>query len=465
MLKQAALSLSVLALATAAPAALAKVSADEAAKLGNELTETGGIAKGNADGTIPEYTGVTNFTDKQKNYTFKELDKLRSDPDALDKAVGERNTPAQFTITAQNYKQYAEKLTASQIAMFEKYPATYKMNVYESVRTSFHHPKIVEATKKNATTAELKGGDADLPVGMKLGFPFPIPTSGAEPIWNHKMKYRGEGVIRFNNQAIISADGAFKITKIQEDVMFGYASFENKLKDPNLIAYYLQETKAPPRLAGGLTLVHETANAEGGGRKAWLYNPGQGRVNRAPKVGYDNPSLSTDGEQFNDQVDVFNGAMDRYDWKLDGLVEKYVSYNSYQMNSPRFKYSDLIRKGHVNPDIPRYELHRVWKVTATLKPGMTHQIAKRVFYVDEDGHTITSVDGYDNQGGLWKFQEAHIVVLPFVPTTTGAPEAIHDLKTGRYFMTALSNEEKLSDFEARFKEKDFKTSALRRRIK
>lgn len=465
MLKKAALSLSVLALATAAPAVMAKVSADEAAKLGvkGQLTPTGGNWNANSDGTIPEWVGDTVFTDAQKNMSFKELEGMRENPEELEKTLGASDTPVQFTITADNFKKYADKLTESQKAMFEKYPATYKMNVYESIRNSFAHPTIVEETKKNATRASLSGTD-DI-TGAEIGFPFPIPKKGAEIIWNHKLKYRGTGVVRFNNQAIVAADGSFKITKIQEDVMFGYANLEDKIKDRNLIAYYLSEVKSPPRLAGQLTLVHETANPSDGGRKAWLYNPGQGRVNRAPKVGYDNPSLSTDGEQFNDQVDVFNGALDRYDWKLVGVQEKYISYNSYKMSSPAYKYSDLIRKGHVNPDIPRYELHRVYVVEATLKPGFTHQLAKRTFYVDEDSWTIASVDGYDNQGALWKFQEAHLITLPFVPTTTGTPEAIHDVKTGRFFLTALSNEEKLSDFEARFKEKDFKTSALRRRIK
>ena len=464
MLKRAAFSLSVLALATAAPAALAKVSADEAAKLGGELTPTGGVAGANSDGTIPKWTGAENFNEEQKTLTTKKLEDLRSDPDKLDKMLGKQGGAPLFTITAENMSKYADKLGEGQKAMFKKYPATYKMNVYESVRPHFSHPDVVEATKKNATSATLKGTD-DLQ-GAALGFPFPIPKKGAEVIWNHKLKFRGEALTRFNNQAIVAADGGFKITKVQEDVLFGYANLDQKaVKDLNLIAYYLQETTAPPRLAGSLTLVHETANPSDGGRKAWIYNPGTGRVNRAPKVGYDNPSLSTDGEQWNDQVDVFNGALDRYDWKLVGLQEKYIPYNSYEINSTKHKYSDLIRKGHVNPDLPRYELHRVWVVEATLAPGKTHQLAKRVFYVDEDGWTIAMVDGYDNSGELWKFQEAHLLTIPFVPITTGSPEAIHDLKTGRFFLTALSNEEKLSDFEADFDEKDFKPSALRRRIK
>ena len=392
----------VLALASAT--SVAKVPQEEADRLGvkGELTPSGAEWNGNADGSIPEWTGEKNFTDEQKSLTSKKLGKLRKDPDKLEEALGALNEEPLFTITANNYREYAEKLTEGNKQLFEKYPATYRMNVYRSLRPHFDHPKIVEATKKNATSASLEGTDGIS--GHKLGFPFPIPKKGAEIPWNHKLRYRGTAIRRFNNQAIVSADGEYSITKIIEDVLFGYANLDQKNADKDLMAYYLQEVKAPPRLKGQLLLVHETANPDAGGRLAWIYNPGMGRVNRAPKVGYDNPSTSTDGEQFNDQIDTFNGAQDRYDWKLIGKQEKYISYNSYKMSSPRYKYSDLIRKGHVNMDIPRYELHRVWVVEATLKPGQTHQLKKRRFYVDEDSWAIAAVDGYDNNDNFWKFQ-------------------------------------------------------------
>lgn len=467
MLKHYGLTAAFCVAAIAAAPAMAKVSEEEAARLGKEgeLTFSGAIWNGNDDGTIPVWTGDKNFNDEQKNLRAKRLAKLRKDPDALATLLGGdiADAKSQFTITSADYEKYKDKLTESHIQMFKKYPATYKMNVYESVRGHFNHPDIDKATVVNATTAKLEGTD-DIS-GHSFGFPFPIPKKGAEVLWNHKLKYRGASVRRFNNQAIVDADGTFNVTKIIEDILFGYANLDQPKVDKGLLAYYLQEIKSPPRLAGRLTLVHETADPTNGGRLAWLYDPGTRRINRAPKIGYDNPSLSTDGEQFNDQVDVFNGAQNRYQWKLVGLQEKYIPYNSYDINSPRHKYADMIRKGHVNPDFPRYELHRVWVVEATLAPGMTHQIAKRVFYVDEDSWSIAVVDGYNNQGKFWKFQESHLATLPMVPITTGSPESIHDLITGRFFLTALSNEEKLSDYDAKFKPGEFKPTALKRRIR
>ena len=54
-----------------------------------------------------------------------------------------------------------------------------------------------------------------------------------------------------------------------------------------------------------------------------------------------------------------------------------------RLDSPELKYSDTLKAGHINQDLPRYELHRVWHVTATLKEGERHIYAKRDFYIDE----------------------------------------------------------------------------------
>ena len=43
--------------------------------------------------------------------------------------------PILFTITSENYKQFEEHvLTSGQIAMFETYPDSFKMNIYKSRR-------------------------------------------------------------------------------------------------------------------------------------------------------------------------------------------------------------------------------------------------------------------------------------------------------------------------------------------
>ncbi|MGH8457208.1 MAG: DUF1329 domain-containing protein, partial [Stenotrophobium sp.] len=415
--------------------AQAEATPAEAAKLCHEYTCVGGLKAGNADGSIPAWVGGTVFTDEQKHYTVDQLNALRkNDPKKLENQLEKQagaaaNTPL-FTITKANMAKYADHLTVGQRAMLQMY-ASYKMIVFPTIRDAFYPDWIDKATVENATRASLVGTDGVK--GAKQGFPFPIPKNGAEVIWNHKLAFRGNAVRRYNNQAIVKPDGSYTLTKLIEDVKFKYAS-QNEAGDGTLFAYYMSEVISPPRVAGQITLVHEVST--GTGRQAWIYSPGLARVQRAPDVGYDNPAIGTDNEQYNDQIDVFNGALDRYNWKLVGKKDIYIPYNSYKVNSPLLKYKDILTPFHVNQDYQRYELHRVWVVEATLKPGLRHNFAKRIFYVDEDSWAIAAVDCFDNRGALWKVQEADLLSLPFIPTTTGIPEIIYDLQSHRYFVTA-----------------------------
>ena len=463
---------------------------EEAAKLGKELTQVGAEAGPNANGSIPKWTGPINFTDEQKKLTLakvKELQKLASKTnpatfqanykkaieggDISDAIPAELKTiyegvkdqigtagKRSFTITAANMAQHADKITEGQKAMLKAYP-TYKMNVFPSVRTGYYPDEFYAATFKNATSARLQGTDDVL--GAKLGVAFPIPKSGAEVIWNHKLNFRGSAATRYNDQAIVKPEGGFKLTKIIEDVKFKYGNIkEPPAADNKILALYLAKTIAPPRVAGQTYLVQEPFI---GNRVAYIYTPSLGRVNRAPDVGYDNPSVGTDGEQFNDQVDMFNGALDRYNWKLVGKKEMYIPYNSYVINTTTLlTYKELLTPLHINQDYARYELHRVWIVEAELKPGLRHQFKKRRFYLDEDSWRIAAVDCYDNRDQLWKFQEGHLVTIPFLPTVTSIPEIIYDLQSRRYFTTAMINEGEIVNFEAQYPDSYFDPANLKR---
>jgi hypothetical protein len=505
--------LPLLLLAVLPSLAFAKASPEEAAKLGKELTPVGAEAAGNKDGSIPEWVGKAAFSEPMLTMTRAKLENLRQNlPKDLEKNLPKGTTfkdivkqareklnagdgpgaadlilkyqpsyvkdfinykvygkdPTEFVkplyvVTKANLAQYEKYLTEGHKALFRTYPS-YKMVVYPTVRNAFFPDEVYAATIKNASSATLTG--TDKVQGASLGFPFPIPKAGAEPLWNHKLKFRGSTVQRYNNQAIVKPDGSFKITKLVEDVLFVYANLKDRSMvnaGTPMIAYYLSETKEPPRVAGQFTLVHEKIGPGVEARSAWIYSPGLGRVNRAPDVGFDNPAIGTDGEQFYDQVDVFNGALERYTWKLVGKKEVLIPYNSWIINSPTFKYADLMMPGHVTPDYARYELHRVWVVDATLAPGQRHQLKRRTFYLDEDSWSIAAVDGYDNRDQLWKFQEAHLLTIPFIPTVSGIPEVIYDLQSKRYFLTTMTNEDPVSDFEKKYDEKMFAPAALQRR--
>ena len=64
---------------------------------------------------------------------------------------------------------------------------------------------------------------------------------------------------------------------------------------------------APARLAGEVLLVQETLDQSIENRRAWVYNPGQRRVRRAPNVAFDNPGTNSDNLRTSDQFDMYNG--------------------------------------------------------------------------------------------------------------------------------------------------------------
>lgn len=441
-----------IALAFAASNTLAAVSAGEAAKLGKELTPIGAEKKGNG-GAIPAWSGPV------KPPAGHKLGMKHADPFAGDKV--------KFTITAENYEQYKANLTEGQIALFKKYPKTYKMPVYQTRRSTGYPAEVYQATKENATKTELvEGGN-----GMKnyeLGVPFPFPKDGLEVIWNHIVRYRGGSVSRVINQVTPQANGTYSLVKFKDEF-----TFKNKLedydpatmKDNNILFYFKQDVVSPARLAGNVLLVHETLNQVKEPRKAWIYNAGQRRVRRAPQVAYDGPGTASDGMRTSDNFDMYNGAPDRYDWKLVGKKEIYIPYNSYKLNSPKLKYDDIIKAGHINQDHTRYELHRVWHVEATLKKGQRHIYAKRTFYIDEDTWQATEIDHFDGRGQLWRVAEAHNIFFYDTMVPWYTIEALYDLQSGRYLALGLDNEEpadKTYEFGFTRKEKDYTPAALRR---
>ena len=231
----------------------------------------------------------------------------------------------------------------------------------------------------------------------------------------------------------------------------------------NNLLYFKQDVMAPPRLAGGVLLVHETLNAKAQPRQAWVYNPGQRRVRRAPNVAYDNPGTASDGLRTNDMTDMFNGAMDRHDFKLVGKREIYLPYNAYKAHSDKVKVKDLIRPGHKNQDLIRYELHRVWVVDATLKPGKRHINGRRTFYLDEDSWSIVEMDHYDSRGQLWRVSEAPLINYYELPAIQSTLEVHYDRISGRYIAGLLDNEESVADFAFQTAPDEFSPQSLRKR--
>ncbi|HYC03605.1 MAG TPA: DUF1329 domain-containing protein [Azospirillaceae bacterium] len=439
---KAALLGGALALAVAAPAL-----AQSAADLGKTLTPFGATKAGSADGTIPEWTG--GITKPPAGY---KPGQHHVDPFADDKVL--------FTITAQNMGQYEAKLTEGQKALLKTYPQTYKINVYPTRRSASAPQRIYDATIANASRAKLVGGGNGVE-GALEGVPFPIPTEGVQAVWNHILRWRGVNVQRQVGQANPQADGSYTMITINEKVKYLYNQPQGN-PGSNTSLFFLQEVIAPARLAGEILLVHDTINQVAEARNAWTYNPGQRRVRRAPNVAYDNPGTAADGLRTSDQLDMYNGSPDRYNWKLVGKKEMYVPYNAYKLHSNQLKYDDIVKPKHINQDLARYELHRVWVVEGELKPGTSHIYAKRRFYIDEDSWQILASDQYDARGQMWRVGESHGINYYDVPVYTSTLDAIYDLQSGRYTAIGFDNQEPMYKFDQELTAADFSPDSLRR---
>ncbi|WPP00696.1 DUF1329 domain-containing protein [Pseudomonas sp. HR96] len=437
-----------LALSLLASSVMAAVPPADAARLGTTLTPMGAEQAGNAAGTIPAWAPLA------KNAGAVDAKGFLADPYASEKPL--------FTITAQNLEAYKDKLSPGQYAMFKRYPDSYRMPVYPSHRGATVPDAVFAAIRQNALKSRLVAGGNGLE-DFQTAVPFPIPRNGLEVIWNHITRYRGGSVKRQVNQATPQQNGSYSLVSFEDQFVFRDQMKDFDPANPgNVLFYFKQSVTAPARLAGTVLLVHETLDQVREPREAWVYNAGQRRVRRAPQVAYDGPGTAADGLRTADNLDMFNGAPDRYDWKLLGKQEMYIAEDSYKLDSPSLKYDDILKAGHLNQDLTRYELRRVWHVVATLKEGQRHIYAKRDFYFDEDTWQAAVIDHYDGRGQLWRVAEAHAQDYYNVQVPWYTLEVLYDLQSGRYLALGMKNEEKSAyDFGFKASTADFSAAALR----
>ena len=431
--------------------AMAKVSQEQVNSLKKELTPMGAVRAANADGAIPAWTG--GITSAPAGYSVRDH---HIDPFSDDKV--------KYTVTAKNMAQYKDILTLGQVKLLETYPDSFKMEVYETRRSASVPEHVYQASMVNATRTELVQGGNGI-TQAAVGIPFPIPANGLEAIWNHILRYRGEVVTRAGGQAAPTASGDFTYLGFDDQLMIPYGvkgASSDELQKTNILFKFKQKVTEPARLSGTALLVHETMDQIKTPRQAWTYNTGQRRVRRAPNVAYDAPGTASDGLRTTDDFDMFNGAPNRYTWTLKGKQELLIPYNDYRLHSDQIKYKDILQPGHINPDLVRYEKHRVWVVEANLKSGTRHIYKKRVFFIDEDSWQIAVTDIYDNRDELYRVGVAHGINYYEVPAQWSTLEVFHDLQSRRYIAMGLDNEAKMYNFSADLKDKSFTPSALRR---
>lgn len=410
--------------------AVAALSAEEIARLGDDLTIWGAIKAGNEAGTIPAYTGPI----KPPASYDPSNPGQRPDPFADEEPL--------FTITAANMAEYADRLSAGTQQMLRQYP-NYRLNVYPTHRTANYPDYVLDNTLKNAATCELAENRLQLAGECYGGVPFPIPKNGSEVMWNRTLKYDqyayespAQTSTMVDTRGRIIETGAFEYWQTFPHYEPGRTT---PIAADEMLEYGRIDWTGPARKAGERLVIHDNVDMLGVGRRAWSYLPGQRRVKLSPDVAYDTPSVAGGGIGTTDDTQVFYGAQDRYNFELVGRREMFIPYNTFRLHdNEQCSTEQVFTPNHLNPDCVRWELHRVWEVEATLKDGMRHVYPRRTFYWDEDLPGVGMADNYDDADKLYRVTVGHY--YPFYETTGHNTHefVVHDLASGGYVRQAYT---------------------------
>ena len=393
--------------------ARAAVTPQQAAALQTALTPTGAERAGNAAGTIPRWTGGLSGRGD-----------LLADPYTAEQPV--------FTINAASASRYAAQLPEGALTLFRRRP-DYQMRIFATHRSAALPQAVYDATALNAVRAHAaQAGIAYGVADAAGGIPFPIPSNGAEIVWNHLLAFWGAAREDHVATYVAAGDGTISQTAgYRETSDFPYY---RPGATPDTVGRYYFKTRRlqdwPPASVGEGYIAWQPLDVAADRFVAWRYLPGEHRSRRAPSLSYDTPDPDTSGYEALDDYYLFFGGQDRYVFRLLGKREMYIPYNNNRL--AREPARAAMQPLHANQDLLRYELHRVWVVEGTLAPGAHHVEPHRRLYIDEDTWLVVYSEAWDEDGKLWKFGQATMMVLPSLPAVIGGSRFVYDLLQGGY---------------------------------
>ena len=414
--------LALLLAAGGTAASRAPSAADQAARLDTDLTPVGAERAGNADGSIPAWSGglpTAPPIDPKVGYLGPFTDDLPL-----------------FTITAKNAAQYKALLSAGHQALLMRDARTFRMNVYPTRRTASLPGDVLADVKQHIGIAKTDAYHVR-DVG-RSPVPFPIPENGLQVMWNHVFRWRGGSVERQFIWAPVEPSGKFYVVKYHMNVAFdqhGYMVDSREGRLFNATGFFL----SPPAAIGIRVATWEPIDPLSKVRARWVYLPQTLDTRRLPSYEYDTQELLTGGLRTADQNDGWNGAPDCFEWKLVGKRELLIGYNGYKLADRTLRYPDIIRARNLDPDLLRYERHRVWVVEATRV--RSHKYYRRVFYVDEDTWQVAQEETFDKAGALVRFGDYHMMQFYDVQVPWYAATINHDIRSGAYLVSYLNNME------------------------
>jgi hypothetical protein len=403
---------------------------------------------GNTAGTIPEWTGGLTKApagfDPKKGYL---------DPFAAEKPL--------FTITQANLAQHEKLLPPGQIALLKRYP-TYSIPVYKTHRTAAFSPEMMSSIAMEGNKPKLAHGGLAVDGVQSTSVPFPEPKNGLEAVWNTLLRRPAQS-LRSHTASFVAGNGT-KPLAFASSQTIAWAPAIGKAGS-TLLFGLIGESTRPSAQSGEAVLVLDTLNFKDDARNAWIVNSGQRRVLRAPELVHAAPAGNSDALRTVDDIYGFNGSPERFDWKLLGKREMVIPYNNYRLSDKSLKYDNMINDAFLKPELTRFELHRVWVVEGTLKPGADHIYSRRTMYIDEDSWYVALMDQYDTKGELWRVKMLYLMQAYDAPGLYTSGEVQHDLSARRSVFSAFQNEEPPTEFNVAVRPGDFTPSALRKLMK
>ena len=390
------------------------------------LTPMGAERAGNADGSIPAWTGgmVAPVTSPVAIRVFEDEPKL-------------------YTVDASNMSQYADLLSDGVQTMISKFG--FSINVYPTHRTAAALQYVYDNAAKNVTRAQFSpnGGRFGV-VGAYGGPPFPIidtanpDVAGPQLIWNHLTAWQGFSSTKFS-PGYVMTDGQLVLSEGGKDLFI--CPYYDPNGGPETFDGYLQKTHlyftAPSTFDGQEVVTWHTLNTDKNPDITWELLNGQGRVRKAPDLQYDAPNGYFNGSSNQDESSGFYGNPSQYDWKYLGKKEMLIPYHN---NKLQFATADeFFTQKYPNPDIIRWEKHRVWELEATLHPGIRNVLARRRFYIDEDSWYIALGEGYDGDNGMASIYLQLLRVAPAIPCVNPTGFVNFHPQQGNYLYAGLLN--------------------------
>ena len=415
-------------------------------------TPIGAERGANKEGTIPEWTG--GLTETPEGYSEGEY---HVDPFHDDEV--------KFTISAKNLDEHRAKLTDLQMALLEKYPERFIINVFPTRRSCAYPEFIYEATAKNARTAKVIEEGYGFS-GASAGFPFPEPKDAFEVLFNHETRYSGLRYSAKTSGGTMNPNGTFTKTVRQDRrLAFYHHPDYSSAELENRYFVWRGEWSDPPLAKGQAFSATNTINQVKQPRFGFMWNPDTQRVTQTTPsaFAYTAPMMTSQGMRISDDMFLFNGSPDQYDWKLFGKKEIYIPYNSYAATNPDLKLDEFLRPGFLNPEHIRYELHRVWVITGELKPGKSHKFAKRTLYFDEDTWIAVASDLFNQENVLTHGQFAFVKSYYEHPACIQDFDILYELGSGRYNVDNLKLEYGPANLnDPNVTDRSFGSGALRR---